>query len=463
MAIELVGLAALLAAAGIVGYFIKLERENRRHVVIQILLVALLLEILMQPDGNGAEIGLFRIPIGPFDARPADLIVPLGLAARALSSHVPRRLSAAALLWICFIVWYGAGAPVGFLNGNPLSDVIAQGRGVIIGGGLMILVAGIDVREFVANDRIQRAGRFVGVIGTLLLVTHFSGIAFTLDVPVVGFRNLGALDSDARTLFPILGVMAITAEVSGARRRLSVIIPSFALISTPIAATQGGPYLSLLVLLAGLTFVALGTTWKRRMNLTALDVGFVLSMFLVIGAGSILTSGGSSPAFVDQFEEAVLSDTQATTTGERFQLWDQAGEIVAESPVWGVGLGVFGTIERTFPNGEVDTTFHNVPLDIAARTGLVGAFLAAAALGLTLRHGATVWRKSESMIIASVAMTSCLGLLAVSGRALVASSLEHTRITVGFFLLVGLVMACWNTYERTEAPVEELVGMTPRH
>ena len=450
MPIELIALAGLLAAAGMIGLFIRLEVQEKRHVAVQMVLIALLLEIVLQPDGTSAQVGLLRLPLGPFDARPADVIVPLALAARSLGSSVPRTMRIASLLWLCFLVWYVSAGAFGILNGNASSDVIAQIRGVMIGSGLMVLVAGIDPRALVAKDRLQRAGRLVGVMGAILLITHFAKLSWDLDIPVVPIRNLGALDSDARTLFPILGVMAACAELASGRRRFSVILPAFALLATPVAATQGGPYLSLLVMLAVLTVVATGPTWKRRMNLTAADIGFVLSIFLIVGAVSIFSSGGSTPVFVDQFEEAVLSDSQATTTGERFQLWSDAGEIIAGSPVWGDGLGVFGTIDRRFPNPSVETTFHNVALDIAARSGAVGVLIATAALAATMTSALAVWREHDDAVVASVAMTSMLGLLALFGRAQVASSLEHTRITVAFFLLVGLVLACANSSDEPE-------------
>ena len=456
MAIELVAIAALLGAAAMVSFFVRLENEGRSHVVVQILLVALLYELVVHASFQRVPVGVFRVPLGPFDARPADLLVPLALAARAFGAVVPRQIRIAALLWGCFSVWYLAQAPVGILNGNESSDVIAQGRGIMIGAGLMVLVSGIDITKLVAGERLQKAGRIVGVVGAVLFLTHFAKLSFRFDAPIIGFDELGALGGDSRTLFPILGLMALMAEISSGKRRMTVIVPSFALLVTPVAATQGGPYLSLLLMMTLLTIVAAGSTWKRRMNLTAVDVGFVLSLFLIIGAVSVFSSGGAKPVFVDQFEEAVLSDSQATTTGERYQLWDEAGDIIAASPIWGDGLGVFGTIERRFPNNAIDTTFHNVPLDIAARTGLVGAALASAAMAATAFQALKVWRRHANPVVASVAMTAMLGSCAIMARAFVSSSIEHPRVTVAYFLLIGLVLACARSLdEATESEQEQ--------
>jgi len=438
----LVGVAALFATTAITAYFVRLETEGRRHVVLNIVLVALLAEMVFHPNALGTQVGVFRIPLGSLDARPADVIVPLALAARALTTKLPLQISVSAIGWASFIVAYLAAAPFGVLSGNPQSDVIGQLRGVALGAGIMILVAGIDVAKFVANDRVARAGRVVGVLGATLLATHFSGYSVSLDVPLVGFKALGALGSDARTLFPVLGVMAIAVELSNGRRRLSVVIPSLALVATPVAATQGGPYLSLLVLMMVLTLMALGATWRRRLKLTAGDVGFVLSLVASIGAASIFLSGGQSPAVLDQFEEAVLSDAQATTTSERYQLWDDATEQIIASPIWGGGLGVRGTIDRRFPASPVSTTFHNVMFDIAARSGLAGLGLFLAAVTISFARSIAIWRNAKDPVIAAVAMTSMAGFVGILGRGLVSSSLEQTRITAALFILVGLVLAC---------------------
>jgi len=457
MLIVLVGVGAFFAAAALTGYFLKLEGEGRRHVVVGILFGFLLAEMVFQRDALSAGVGIFRIPLGSLDARPADIIVPLALAARALTARVPRQISLSALVWTSFIVAYAAAAPFGLMSGNPLPDVVGQLRGVLLGAAIMVLVAGIDVQKLVANDRVSRVGRAVGIVGAVLFVTHFSGLSVSLDVPVVGFRALGALGADARTLFPILGAMAILAELAVGRRRLTVMVPSLALLAAPLAATQGGPYLSLLVLILAMMLAALGATWKRRLSLTAGDIGFVLAIVLGSGAASIFLSGGEAPVVLDQFEEAVLSDRQATTTSERYQLWDDATAQIMDSPIWGGGLGVRGTIERRFPQPEVSTTFHNIMFDVAARSGLAGLGLFLAALGVSFSRTVVVWRRAKDPLVATLALSSMVGVAAILGRGLVSSTLEQTRITAALFLLIGLVLACDRAVDaEPEAEPEDL-------
>ena len=458
MWIVLVAVAALLAAGSLMAYFLGLEAAGRRHVVVLIVLGFLFVEMLFQPDGINTDLGLLRIPLGPFDARPADVIIPLAVAARALSAPMPKRVSIAALIWTSFSIWYTVAAVVGVLNGHAQADVIVQLRGVLIGAGLLVLVAGIDIAKFVANDRLPRIGRAVGTVGVVLLVTHLSEITLTFNAPVIGFNLLGALGSDARTLFPILGMMAIIVDVTGGRRRISVVLPSLALVATPVASTQGGPYLSLLILLVSLTIVALGATWRRRLSLTALDIGFILSLVLAVGAISVFASGGETPTVVDQFEEAVLSDTQSTTTSERFLLWSDALDEIEAAPLWGSGLGTLGTIERPFPAKPVTTTFHNVFFDISARSGLVGLGLFLAALSATVGRALATWRNHRDPFVAAIAMTSMLGILAILGRALVSSSLEHTRVAVALFVLIGLVLAAEKSDPQGPLPADDATG-----
>ena len=67
----------------------------------------------------------------------------------------------------------------------------------------------------------------------------------------------------------------------------------------------------------------------------------------------------------------------------RWQMWLLAWHVFANSPLFGVGIGEFaGAVFRTglSPNltrfGQVWTSAHNMPLQLLAETGVLGAFLA---------------------------------------------------------------------------------------
>ena len=437
----LVGLAALLVGGAFFGIFLRLEVSGRRHVQAQLIIVLLFLEQLVHPNEARTTVGLFRIPVGPVDMRPIDFVVVAALAARVATSHLPARISRSALLWSGFALWYGTLGVVGYLNGNPTADVIFQGRLLISGIGVMLVVSGCDIRELIGRDALSRFGRIVGLVTMVLFVTHIGGIAVGLSAPVIGFDSIGTLDGDARTMLPALGIATLLYEVSTGRRRMTIIAPAAVMVISPVVGSQAGPYLSLIVVLIVGVLVATTSTWRLRTQLSASDVVFSVLVVIAVGAIGLFASGGQSPVFVDQFEEAVLSDRQSTTTSERVQLWDEATERIVASPIWGEGLGVRGTIERTWPNGEVRATFHNVGFDIAVRSGLVGLGLLLLALMSSLFDARRVWLMHSLNSIATLALAATFAVAAMCSRALVSSAFERSRVAAALFIAIGVIFA----------------------
>lgn len=437
----LVGLAALLVAGAFFAIFLRLEVSQRRHVEAQIIIVLLFLEQLIHPNEAQTVVGLFRIPVGPIDMRPIDFVVVAALAARVATSKLPARVSRSALLWAGFALWYAVSGIVGYLNGHPTSDVVFQGRLLISGIGVLVVVAGCDIRKLIGSDALSRFGRVVGLVTMVLFVTHLSGIAFSLSAPLIGFRAVGSLGGDARTMLPSLGVATLLCEVSVGRRRLSVIGPGAVMIVSPIVASQAGPYLSLMAVLLILLVVATTPTWRQRTQLSASDVVFSVLAVAGLVAIGLFASGGRSPAFVGQFEEAVLSDSQSTTTSERVQLWDEATARIAASPVWGEGLGVRGTIERPWPQPQVQATFHNVGFDIAVRSGLVGLGLLSLALVSTLFDARRVWLEHARSSIATLALAATVAVAAMGSRSMVSSAFERSRVVAALFFAIGVIFA----------------------
>ncbi|NOX29788.1 MAG: O-antigen ligase family protein [Actinobacteria bacterium] len=438
--------AVLLIGVGF-AFFLRLERNNDQHVAVLLLVVLLFVTQLLHPNESDTVLGLFRIPAGPIDLRPTDLIVTGAIAAKLLVARPPARISRSALLWIAFTVWYGVAAVLGFLNGAETSEVIFQGRLVISGIGVLVVVSSCDIGKLIAKDRISRMGRVVGLATAALVVTHLSQLSYTLDAPIVGFSDLGALGGDVRTMLPFFGVAALLHEVSSGQRRLTVLLPSVVMIGSPFVSSTAGPYLSLFAGASVALVVATGRTWSRRTNLTASDVVFAVLGLVGVAALSLFLSGGSSPVFVEQFEDAVLSDSQDTTTGERVQLWDEATERIVASPIWGEGLGAKGTIVRPWPLRAAVATFHNVGFDLAVRSGLVGLALFGLAMGSTLFDARKVWLLHPDNVAATLALASMLAIVGLMSRAMVSSAFERSRFTVALFLAVGLVFALRREYE----------------
>ena len=157
-------------------------------------------------------------------------------------------------------------------------------------------------------------------------------------------------------------------------------------------------------------------------------------------------------------EDAVLSDSQQTTTNERYQLWDEAVEKFYESPVWGYGVGVKGTIERSWPQPSGKATFHNIIFDISMRSGGAGVLLFLGSLVATVVAALLVWFRCRNDTVAVMSLACMLGMTAILSRGGVSSMLEASRMSLAVGLLSGLILSGWRYMKVDEARQERLEG-----
>ncbi|MCB0989784.1 MAG: O-antigen ligase family protein [Acidimicrobiales bacterium] len=451
MAAALIGLGVSLAL------FLKLERSGKPETAVRLLAIILIFELLAAPNEAGQPVGLFRVPVG-VDLRPGDFIIPVAVLARILARPLPHWIGVPAMLWASFYAWYSVAVVTGIAWGNPMSDVIFQSRSIVSLAGAMFVAAGVDASKIFAPESIARFGRFFGWIAVVIAVAHLTLTPLSLNVPVFAVKQLGILGGDARTVLPVLGMFTLAAEVLNQRRRPSVLIPGAAVFMTPFVAVQAGPYLAALTLVLLVVGFSLTSTWRRRVGLKALDIAIVGSALVTLGAASIFLSGGQSPAVVAQFEDAVLSDSQQTTTNERYQLWDEAVEKFYESPVWGYGVGVKGTIERSWPQPSGKATFHNIIFDISMRSGGAGVLLFLGSLVATVVAALLVWFRCRNDTVAVMSLACMLGMTAILSRGGVSSMLEASRMSLAVGLLSGLILSGWRYMKVDEARQERLEG-----
>ena len=119
----------LLLALGLLAGFMALERAGRRMTTLLIILGLLVIECVIYPNPNTVPAGLFHPAVGGqaleggsvdygLSFRLPDILIPIALLARVLTSNTPARLQAAGLWWLAFAGWIVVSAAIGIHVGN---------------------------------------------------------------------------------------------------------------------------------------------------------------------------------------------------------------------------------------------------------------------------------------------------------------------------------------------------------
>jgi O-antigen ligase len=84
---------------------------------------------------------------------------------------------------------------------------------------------------------------------------------------------------------------------------------------------------------------------------------------------------------------------------------------------------------------------HNILLDLALRTGVVGLILFVVAVALTFRDGVRTWLRQSDDRIAALALACTAALAALLAKGMVESLFEKYRLAVFLGLLVGVMIS----------------------
>ena len=217
----------------------------------------------------------------------------------------------------------------------------------------------------------------IGLLVTLAGLLGMRTVEKLFSVPVAGFlaRYLGwesGLPTNeiagVLTLFiPFVAALTYGCLITGRRRHLLLLLPLTILMVVTLVLTQSR---------TGLVATALGTVLALLLtgsiNRRWLAVGLVLA-----GVGLIVLR--LSPV-MDWFVFAGANSWNSVI-GPRWGIWEQAIDAIGDHPLWGMGLGLFGSLARfVYPlvepsAGPVLEDAHNLYLQTALDFGLAGTMV----------------------------------------------------------------------------------------
>ena len=436
-------IGAVLLASALFAWFFILEASNRRHTIFNVVVLTFIVEAVLTPDVAAVPVGLLRPEVFGQDFRPPDLFLFAALAARVLAGRWGR-IGPVGLAWFPFFALYFTGVAIGLLVGLEFAQVLFQGKALLYILGGLVVASGVDVDRLYAS--IGTLGLVLAPLMPIGLILSLTNLRIAVNTPVQSFPQLGLLSSDTATVLVVIGGAVIITEAVRSRPRWYVAVAGLALLLFPTIQSQRGSYLTLAAVVITLAFVALaGQTWRRRSAISGTQVALIAAGLIAIGAIG-LASGAPSGVV----EKAFGGQGKQESAQERVRLYEASIELAEERPILGHGVGIEVQIATVNTGQDLQTTAHNLVIDILLRIGLLGVGFLLIAIGVTVWTAAAVWRGRAPNQVAAIAIAGLLGVVGWLAKAFVEPALDKFRLSLLLGLALGFVAASWRASDSSD-------------
>jgi len=455
----LIIVAAVFALVGVIALII-LEERGRPEVVIIAAVALIVFDALVYPDGGNEPVGILRPTILGHDYRTVDLLIVLALFARLMARGLPRRFTGAGLLWVSFFGAFLFAAPLGLANGHASVLVIFQTKFVFETGGMAILMAGVPLGRLTSPSFVGRAAWTLGLVSLAPILFGIAGSQFALPIlPGAGFT--GNLGSDSATVLLSLGFLLLFVEVCSESPRFGVVCWCGLMIISPIFTGQRAALIGMVVSLTCAVVVMLGRPWRQRSRARLTNLLPVIA-FLMIPMGTVaLLNARSSPSssavpVVSSLSGRFTGTGKTQSANIRLTVWALGRHLAEERPVLGWGLGQDFNVFQS--NGSEDPftggDFHDIAIDLAVTTGLVGLGLFAASVGASLWSAFVTWRNERSAAIAAAALAAGILMVQLLVKGLFESVFQKYRLALMLGLFIGIIASAARTRDSEIMPSE---------
>lgn len=434
----------LLLGAGIVafGVFALLEAADRREVVVGIVFGTLVVESFLWASQNDVPQGLFHPTLLGVSFRLPDLLVPLALSARLLVAGWPRRATLQGLLWGAFLAWVAFGYVVGRAEGNDAAEALFQGKAILVFGGAIALAAGLRPERLV--DRRSCARWIVALAATVVpfALLQQSGLSWDVRWPGLELEAFGTYGADASSLVMVIALAVLVVESCRERPRAAVAALGLVVVLSPLAGTQSASVVQLATMSVLLLAVRAGVVWRRRTTVGAREGAlFNLGLCVVAVAAVVVPTAQDARLPLAQNIEANFADEASGPTAKaRTQIWADARKLTVERPWLGWGLGKRIELRQDIGQSQ-ELTAHNIVIDMALQSGLVGLGLFLAALGASLAQAWRAWVTEADDRLAALALACAVAVIGLLAKGLAESVLYKFRLSTVLGLLLGVIYA----------------------
>jgi len=323
------------------------------------------------------------------------------------------------------------------LRFNVSSDVTSVGLLFAAVAVMMAAAEGLDDRD---RRRVNAFARYALLVQLLVvaLLAAFETEALQLFAPLMPTPGEGIQNISRNS--QIMAVAAPTLVILLAESRLRVLA-----IATGVS-----------IVVCAMAFLAVREVFAGMVALVAAGIAIMIVVvfrrigFFIIALiiALIVLIAPMVVGLIAQGADASLADDSISY---RLAIWRRVLDVIAEHPISGAGLGALREITETIPAGEfagqllVPNHPHNMPLQVWAETGAIGAGLLALAIVLAgwrmpppSELGSVGWRAAG--LAGAFAAVACVsfdlwnewwwavgGFLAVLAVAHTRGAVAHTR------------------------------------
>lgn len=393
--------AAWIATAGVAAIPILVPLLERRVSLGPVPLDAVILSLVIALSAALPYVRARGAGALPATGVAIPVAVFLGVAAIGTAYHGS---PATVMTWFRYASYFALIPVVGLIAENPARRRVLLWA-LVVGGAATLLHA---TYQYMNPGLVQAMG--------------MTGLSEAVSTRVYStFENPNFYAEYLVLLFS--GCLALTLTEKKLLRLVAAGLTMFSGVVLLLTYTRG----SWVALAVGVAITVTIVNWRLLMPL-GLAAGVAIIVLPGVGSRllSVVSTGG--------------------TAGFRMRLWRIAGEVIANHPFLGVGLGDFyrgfQEVALAQPGLGVGYAFygaHNSYFQVAAETGVLGGLaFAIAVLALCragLAYGLARYEHERDRLQAAALLA---GIIAFAFNALTSNAFQHPRGAVFFFLVAGL-------------------------
>jgi len=395
---------------------------------------------------------------------PKILVVQLGIAAVLVSwiaSGGGLRLGPLALPALVYA--FSCSVSVVYAT-DPLDGLLELTK---ILTGLLLFVAVSNQLVLRRLPTLMQAWIATGLVVSVIGIAEYLGTPL-FDLPsaglpsaTLGYRNIAAM-------YLIQTIPFSVAVILFARERIGVYLGSLStatMLTLLVSTRTRGAWMGLIV--SGLVVAAITLASRRRLGSLPLGVAGktrVLAATLGLAVGLAFLPSGLrkiGPQSIDEKKTdlgtAITSIARPQAGRGRLVLWEHTLQMIADHPLWGVGLGNWDILYPPYDHGDrvsfaaAPERPHNDFLWILSEVGLLGfgAYLWLGVAAICAAWRCLCLREAQPRVIAAACLA---GLVAITVHSIFAFPRERATPTFLFWLSLGILALIDPQAARTKAP-----------
>ena len=435
-------LAALALGSIVFSWFYRLARAHRHATIVTFILGLIVLETALY-ETIDVPTGIFHPSTGALKFETVDFIILIAVFATLAAGAGEYVLTKTSLLWVAFGAWIISEAVVGYLNGNPRSNIAFEVK-VVLYISLFTVARRIALRDPRTQRSFARLLYFSAVMAGVTVFLGTIGARVSLSAPGLRGAELGKVGSIGANLFIALGVLGLCLAICADRKRIPLLFVIGPLFIPALMAHQRAALVTLavsVVVLAAMLPLArhkLRVTPAEGMVVVLAAVAFVALPVFVNG----VIEGKRVIPFSRSLSYALTSGEKKLSAQDRVNQFHEAKKLIVERPLTGWGLGQTITYyEVGFKMFVVTYLTHNIVVDLLLRTGAVGLALFLLAVIGSLSQAFMAWRNASDAMVAATALASVTIIAGWLAHGLVESLFEHVQLAPLFGITIGLAQA----------------------